>query len=103
MIKHRNSLFQQPHLRQALDVPYRRPCKDIGLYRVPLRQPDDLRRAGCKVKSDFSSFAVVVRLIQVDNGGYFLFLLRHSVCFSVTVWTSLLSSSFRRSLSSVRR
>ena len=33
----------------------------------------------------------------------FLFLLRHSVCFSVAVWTSPLSSSFRRSLSSVRR
>ena len=24
-----NSLFQQPHLRQALDVPNRRPCKDM--------------------------------------------------------------------------
>ena len=32
-----------------------------------------------------------------------MFFLRRSVCFSVTVWTSLLSSSFRRSLSSVRR
>ena len=71
LIKHHNSLFQQPHLRQALDVPNRRPCKDIGLYRVPLRQPDDLRCAGCKVKFDLSTFAVVVYLIQVDSGGYF--------------------------------
>ena len=37
------------------------------------------------------------------SGGYFLFLLRHSVCFSVTVWITPLSSSFSRSLSSVRR
>lgn len=61
--KHHNSLFQQPPLRQALDVPNHRPCKDIGLYRAPLRQPDDLRCAGCKVKSDLSPFAVVVYLI----------------------------------------
>ena len=55
------------HLQQALNVPNRRPCKDIGLYRVPLRQPDDLRCAGCKVKSDLSPFAVVVCLIQVGS------------------------------------
>ena len=50
-------------------MPNRRLCKDVGLYRVPLRQPDDLHCAGCKVKSDLSPFAVVVCLIQVDRGG----------------------------------
>ena len=48
-------------------MPNRRPCKDIGLYRVPLRQPDDLRCAGFKVKSDLAPFAVAVCLIQVGS------------------------------------
>ena len=75
-IKHHNSLFQQPHLRQALDVPNCRPCKDIGLYRVPLRQPDDLRCAGCKVKSDLSPFAadscsdLLVFLLDMNNAPF---------------------------------
>lgn len=63
MITMLNQTSQQPHLRQAMDVPNRRPCKDIGLYRIQLCQLDDLRCAGCKVKSDLSPFAVVVYLI----------------------------------------
>ena len=55
------------HLQQALDVPNRRPCKDIGLYRVPLRQSDDLRCAGCKIKPQLAPSAVVVCLIQVGS------------------------------------
>ena len=55
--------------RYAPDIPDCCLCKDIGLYRVPLRQPNDLCRAGCKVKSDLSPFAVVVHLLQVDSGG----------------------------------
>ena len=102
MIKHHNSLFRQPHLQQALDVPNHRPCKDIGLYRVPLCQSDDLRCAGCKVKSHLSPFAVVVRLIQVGSGGYFLFFFVLFTCFKVTVCTMPLSMSFRRSLSKAR-
>ncbi len=86
-----------------MNKPDRRFCKDIGLYRIPICQLYDLRRAVLKIKPQFTPLAVVVHLIQVDSGGYFLFLLRHSVCFSVTVWTSPLFSSFRRSLSSVRR
>ena len=65
----------QPHLAAlppvALYVPNRRPCKYVGLHRIPLRQPDDLRRAVYKIKSDLAPFAVVVRLIQVDSGGSF--------------------------------
>ena len=71
MIKHHTSLTWQPCLREALYVPNRRPCKYVGLHRIPLRQPDDLRRAVYKIKSDLAPFAVVVRLIQVDSGGSF--------------------------------
>ena len=86
-----------------MNKPGHRFCKDIGLYRIPICQLYDLRCAAFKIKPELAPHAVVVRLIQVDSGGYFLFLLRHSVCFSATVWTSPLSGSFRRSLSSVRR
>ena len=57
--------------RQSLNKPYRRFCKDVGLHRVPIRQPDDLRCAIFKIEPNFAPFAVVVRLIQVDSGGYF--------------------------------
>ena len=50
-------------------VTYCCPCKYVGLYRVPLGQPDDLRCAGCKVKSDLTPFTVIVHLILVDSGG----------------------------------
>lgn len=95
--------FQQSRFRQSLNKPYHRFCKDVGLHRVPICQFYYLGCAVLKVKPQLTPFTVVVRLIQVDSGGYFLFLLRHSVCFSVTVWTTLLSSSFSRNLSSVRR
>ena len=36
-------------------------------FTVSNSAPDDLRCAGCKVKSDLSPFAVVVRLIQVGS------------------------------------
>ena len=103
MIKHHNSLFQQMHLQQALDVPNCRPCKDIGLYRVPLRQPDDLRCAGCKIKPQLAPSAVVVCLIQEAAAAIFLFFFVLFTCFKVTVCTMPLSMSFRRSLSKARR
>ena len=103
MIKHHNSLAWQLCLQQALYVSNHRPCEDVGLYRIQLRQPDDLRCAGCKVKSDLSPFAVVVRLIQVDSGGYFLFFFVLFPCFKVMVCTMPLSMSYRRSLSKARR
>lgn len=69
--KRHNGTFQQSRLRQALYVSYRRFCKDVGLYRVSISQLYDLSRAFFKIKPNFTPFAVVVRLIQVDNGGYF--------------------------------
>ena len=48
-------------------MPNRRLCKDVGLYRVPLRQPDDLRCAILKIKPQLTPFAVVVCLIQVGS------------------------------------
>ena len=86
-----------------MNKPYRRICKDVRFYCIPIRQPDDLRCVVFKIEPNFAPFAVVVRLILVDSGGYFLFFLRLSVCFSVTVWITPLSSSFSRSLSNVRR
>ena len=52
-----------------LTIPDCCPCKDVGFYRVPFNQPDDLRRSFFKIKSDLSPLVVVVRLIQVDSGG----------------------------------
>ena len=46
-------------------------CKDVRFYRIPTRQLYDLRCAAFKVKPQITPFAVVVRLIQVDRGGYF--------------------------------
>ena len=67
MIKHHNSLFQQPHLQQALDVPNRRLCKDVGLCRIPICKFYDLRCAILKIKPQLTPFAVVVCLIQVGS------------------------------------
>jgi len=67
LVKHHNSLFQQPHLQQALDVPSRRPCKDIGLCRIPICKFYDLRCAILKIKPQLTPFAVVVCLIQVGS------------------------------------
>ena len=59
-----------------MDVPNRRPCKDIGLYRIQLCQLDDLRCAGCKVKSDLSPFAadscsdLLVFLLDMNNAPF---------------------------------
>ena len=98
---------QQPHL--AALPPVSSVCAEspslqrCWLCRIPICKFYDLRCAILKIKPQLTPFAVVVCLIQVGSGSYFLFLLRHSVCFSVTVWTSPLSSSFRRSLSSVCR
>ena len=69
MIKHHNRLFQQPPLRQALYVPDRRLCKDVGLCRIQICKFYDLRCAILKIKPQLTPFAVVVRLIQVDRGG----------------------------------
>ena len=103
LIKHHNSLFQQPHLQQALDVPNRRLCKDVGLCRIPICKFYDLRCAILKIKPQLTPSAVVVCLIQVDSGGYFLFFFVLFTCFKVTVCTMPLSRSFRRSLSKARR
>ena len=103
MIKHHNNLFQLPHLQQALDVPNRRLCKDVGLCRIPICKFYDLRCAILKIKPQLTPSAVVVCLIQVDSGGYFLFFFVLFTCFKVTVCTMPLSRSFRRSLSKARR
>ena len=54
-----------------MNKPDHRFCKDIGLYRIPICQPHDLRCAAFKIKPKLAPHAVVVRLIQVDSGGYF--------------------------------
>ena len=54
-----------------MNKPDPRFCKDIGLYRIPICQFDNLRCAVFKIKPQLAPFAVVVRLIQVDSGGYF--------------------------------
>ena len=40
--KWHNDGFQQFRRRQALNISNCRPCKKVGLYRVPLRRQDDL-------------------------------------------------------------
>ena len=62
---------QHPYLRQTLDISYCCLSKDIGFYRVPICQFDDLRCAAFKIKPKLTQFAVVVCLIQVDSGGNF--------------------------------
>ena len=54
-----------------MNKPDRLFCKDIGLDRIPICQTHDLRCAVFKIKPQLAPFAVVVRLIQVDSGGYF--------------------------------
>ena len=47
--------------------------KHLARHRIPLGQPDDLRRAAHKVKLNLAPLAVAVCLILVDCGGDFLF------------------------------
>ena len=87
-----------------MNKPNRGFCENFGLYRIQLRQLDDLRRAVFKIEPNFAPFAVARRLIQVDSGGYFFVLLAAlGLLQRVTVWITPLSSSFSRSLSNVRR
>ena len=62
---------QHPYLRQTLDISHCCLSKDIGFYRVPICQLHNLRCAAFKIKPNLTPFAVVVRPIQVDSGGYF--------------------------------
>ena len=55
--------------RQSLNKSNCRLCKDVGLYRVPISQSDDLRCAVFKIKPQFTPLAVVVDQIFVDSGG----------------------------------
>ena len=48
-------------------------CKFLAYHRIPLCQADNLRCSSLKIKRNFTPFAVVVHLIQVDSGGDFLF------------------------------
>ena len=64
-------------LPASLYVPDRRFCKDVRFYRIPICQFYYLGCAVLKVKPNFAPFAVVVRLILVDSGGYFFVLLSH--------------------------
>lgn len=65
---------QHPYLRQTLDISHFCLSKDIGFYRVPICQLHNLRCAVFKIKPNPTPFAVVVRPIQVDSGGYFFVL-----------------------------
>ena len=44
-------------------------CKFLAYRRIPLRQQNNLRRSGLKIKRNLAPFAVVVHLVEVDSGG----------------------------------